>query len=298
MPIDNPYKQKRSDLDITKRIQVAERLQFLVLDEIAAKQKTAKKIVFHGGTSISMLHGSPRWSEDLDFMATPDAVNQLFEDRVAIERSVRLRMSLEMPSASVELKAKGTGNDENHGQVERFMLRWEHPGRIGAVKIKVEFYTCPQERLDAYQSALFTPHRGGHAGRKIQGATLPSIRADKIVAIAQRPMLKHRDIHDLGFISPLIPEGDDIEAALRASMGIYNRTADEILSGLDREILSGMSTDRDGFIENMQRWFDPGVFDDMFRAGHFHKLFDGFCCEINKGRDALIRMSSECGPQW
>ncbi|WP_264772598.1 nucleotidyl transferase AbiEii/AbiGii toxin family protein [Defluviimonas salinarum] len=295
---DKTSRIRRSDLTNDERIAIAESLQLRVLEQIGRLQGEAPGLVFHGGTAISLLHGSPRWSEDLDFMATPEAVSRLFGRAREIGAALQMQSSLTTPGATVGLSVKGSGDPDRTGTVERLNVRWEHPEKLGAIRIKVEFYTCPEERLAAYLAAPRVPAVRGFTSRSpIAGAAPVSIWADKIVALAQRPVLKQRDIHDLGFIAPMVPADADRAAALAASMGIYGRRPDEIRDGLERDFVHDAGTDRAAFDADMARWFSTEDHARMRADGHLDALFGAFRPAFELGRDLVSDMSrdAECG---
>jgi predicted nucleotidyltransferase component of viral defense system len=288
---------KRAPLSNDMKISLSSLLQLRLLEEIGhfvARDETSEQIIFHGGTSLAIVHGSPRWSEDLDFMGSPDAVRKIMSRHRHIEAALQLRMSLEFPGSTVDIKLRQSQNTHQYGNVDRFQIRWEHPDYIGVVKVKAEFYICPPEHVADYKASACHPHSGGVISRSsILAADPASIWADKIVAIAQRPALKHRDIHDLGFLNANYPIGsrDERRAALKTTMGIYGRTAVEIDAGLNRDMIVAGERDLEGFRENMARWFTGPVMLDMEKTGELGMLFDGFLEEIDMGRDLIAEMA-------
>ena len=287
---------RRSELTQDHRIDVAARLQMAAMDAIAKLHGQGPGLVFHGGTSIALMHGSPRWSEDLDFMAAPEAMAGIFDKEGDLARHLQFSSSLSTPGASTILARKKDVIEV--GQVAKLNLRWEHPEFIGAVRIKIEFYITPQERLSSYAATpRICSFAGRQSGRKISGADIASIWADKIVAIAQRPALKHRDIHDLGYIAPLLDGSEDLDAALRASMGIYGRNALEISEGLARPLVTTAIPDRKAFHSDMERWFFGEEFQRQRQAGHYDRLHEAFLLQFEAGVSRVAALArDELGP--
>lgn len=296
-------KPDRTHLGHDQRIGVSRSLQLRLLEEIgrqAAKLEFFDELVFHGGTSLSLLHGSPRWSEDLDFMGTPQAIAALMGRRRQIEAALQLRASLEMPGAVVAVTEKRRNSMPEVGDVDKLMVRWEHPGVLGVVKVKAEFYATPAARLKAYEAVEQRPLKATSSLMQgIRAATPLAIWADKIIAMAQRPMLKNRDIHDLGYLHDLLDAAQDRRAPLQATMGIYGRSADEIRDGLEREfILAGIKSPA-AFLDEMARWFTEAEMRDIQNSGSMERLYEGFKEEFAIGRglvDDLVAADAVCKP--
>lgn len=267
---------KRSPVTTDDRIEIAARLQIDALDLISKANPTFQDMVFHGGTSIAFSQGSPRWSEDLDFMATPEAVQKLFAREATMGAVLQLKNSIADPEGIVSLKVK-KGGDGQLGEVSRIDLRWEHPSFIGSVKIKVEFYTCSEAALSNYEARSMMPNWHGYQTRgAIRIATPESVWADKVVALALRPNLKFRDVHDLGFISPRLDPDFDRERFLNASMGIYAKAPEDVLAGLERAKVVDHLHDRDAFFHDMGRWFSKDLLSKLHKSGELadqHRLF-------------------------
>lgn len=62
--LDNLIKE----LGISKDQILREEAEMLILDTLS-KDKLAAKLIFYGGTALRLAYGSPRFSEDLDFLA-------------------------------------------------------------------------------------------------------------------------------------------------------------------------------------------------------------------------------------
>lgn len=295
MSFDASRKFKRSELTLEDRIRSASRLQLDALELVSRTHGSKAGLVFHGGTSIAFGHGSPRWSEDLDFMATPEAIAGIFARSDHIAEHLQLRSSLFTPGARIDVARKKGGG--SIGEVAKLNLRWEHPEMIGAIRIKVEFYACPEERLLPYEHH---PTRIGWRGRTLRepvaAATLESVWADKILAMALRPALKHRDIHDLGLIAPRLRPDFPREDYLRASMGIYDKRPEEVAEGLSRSLVTDHLADSASFLADMERWFAPAAFSEMAKTGVLDRAHRNFLEEFDRARDILEGMTCSESP--
>ncbi len=227
-------------------------------------------------------------------MGTPGAVDRILNRQAHIEAALRLRMSLEFPGSDVSLKVKSSTSSDRFGKVDRFQIRWEHPDFIGVVKVKSEFYICPPSYLEDYRACAYHPVSQGAVSRsRIMSAEPVSIWADKIVAVAQRPALNHRDIHDLGYLRNHFDLGDTAtrKEALRSTIGIYGRTAEEIDAGLSRDLVLAGQEDFSGFRENMAQWFAEPVMLEMEKDGRLTSLFEGFREEISYGQSLITELA-------
>lgn len=274
-------KFKRVEMSHDEKISRAAQLQIFTLDRIAGLTQ-GRDVVFHGGTSIAMMHSSPRWSEDLDFMAAPGAIAGLFGQLERFQRAIELDCSIEMPGSTIGMRIKGPEKGEI-GKVSRIDLRWEHPMTFGVIKIKLEFYGCEAEALERYKSTPRLARLEGHAARNpIPSADIDSIWGDKVLAMAQRPTLKHRDQHDLGFIADKLGDDADLAAALAASRDIYRLDNTSIVSGLARDVVRRAIDDRASFDMDMQRWFGRDEFSRMTREGYLDQVFSEFHAQFVK----------------
>ena len=301
MEIDRGFlKSRRVNLDNDERIRLARMLQLRMLGEVGKVCRLRPDgIVFHGGTNICTTYGSARWSEDLDFMALPETVEQVFAARAAMEKGIRLWTSLARPGSQVELQGRTAGQDPDPGQVERLQIRWENPDRIGAIRIKVEFFVARPEALSPYRRSVITPRiLSQTAGVGLPCADPVAVWADKIVAMALRPVLKHRDIHDLGYMRKHMRYDlfsvEERLAALRVSAGIYGRNMPEILEGLSRREISEGIRDLASFTADMRRWFPAEVFANMREIGMIERLHADFLEEFGIGH-RLVREAARPG---
>jgi hypothetical protein len=300
-PTDDPKARlRKTPLGHDDKISISRALQVMTLEEIArAARPGAGELAFHGGTAIALTRGSPRWSEDLDFMASPELVSRLAGKRLVVERGLQLRISVMTPGAKVEVQDRTgmEGRPAVAGDVDRWLIRWEDPSRHGVVKIKAEFYVCPEARIARYDTEPVAPMAPeARSALALPSATPLAFWADKIVAIANRPAVKYRDVHDLGFLAPLLarlnPSEADRAEALAASMGAYDRTPAQILEGLDRELVTEGLADDAAWREDMRRWFAEAAYGEIAASGALEGLRRGFLEEFATGRRLVTAMAA------
>lgn len=178
-----------SDLRQTLHVAVLEAL-------VASRRWEPGDLVFQGGTSLHLVHGSPRFSEDLDFLVKStldlDAIGESIQARLGksswIPRDARLTVT----------KAKDGHNPH------AFDVTIGGPAIIGSVRVKVELWQTPAHALKPL-TVVVKPVRlitGPAAGAQafVPAAAPNEIYADKVFAVAARPYLKPRDVFDLHWL--------------------------------------------------------------------------------------------------
>lgn len=165
------------------------------------------QLVFHGGTNLHLSWGSPRVSEDLDFLLTRSAAPELDGVMQEIKGRLesRIRQAREDDGLSVELrcKTKDAGDRMHHYQ---FVI--SSPYYLGVSRIKTEFWSVTESYLAGIdRSSLTLPYReslresfSAQIQSDLSVATLKSAFADKISALVLRRAVKWRDIFDLWWI--------------------------------------------------------------------------------------------------
>ncbi len=163
---------------------------------IASRRWQPGELVFQGGTSLHLAHGSPRFSEDLDFLVD-DAL-----DLGTLGRSVQARL------VGTPWLPKGTSLEVTKAKDDRnphsFVVVVGGPNVIGAVRVRVELWRTNKESMLPLRVGV-TPVRlagGPAAGAQafVPTADLHEIFVDKVFAVGARPYLKSRDLFDLHWI--------------------------------------------------------------------------------------------------
>jgi predicted nucleotidyltransferase component of viral defense system len=172
-----------------KKNLLREYLQYKILEAIF-ESPLAGKLIFMGGTCIHMVHGSPRFSEDLDF------------DNPGIDRrdfkvlSQRVKRALELQGYIVELK-------NTYQDAFRAYLRFPgllHAGGISGhqdEKLLIQIDTEPQEAQ--YSSEKFILNKFDVFSR-INIVPADILLAQKIYCIFNRSRPMGRDFFDVVFL--------------------------------------------------------------------------------------------------
>ena len=188
----------KRQLTATEAFDLRQALHVATLDALMASRRWEPgDLVFQGGTSLHLAHGSPRFSEDLDFL-------------------VNATLKLESISAAIKTRLEGThwfpadtnltvSKSKDGRNPHAFVVTIGGPDVIGAVRVKVELWQTNKATLSAIKAVVAPVKlaRGPAAGMQafVPTADLPEIYADKVFALAARPYLKPRDVFDLHWLS-------------------------------------------------------------------------------------------------
>ncbi|NLB65840.1 MAG: nucleotidyl transferase AbiEii/AbiGii toxin family protein [Lentisphaerae bacterium] len=198
---------------LEQELALGEILQTFVLAALSRAGFFAEAM-FHGGTCLRIIHGLPRFSEDLDFLLKrPDPVFRWAPYLDAVRRDcemdgIRLEMSDPPPGDSAVRKA--WLKTDSTGAVMEFKLPYSRMAGK-KIRIKLEVDTRPPEG-----SGFETHYLSFPATVPVTVQDLPSAFATKSHALLCRPYVKGRDWYDfLWFASRRIrPRWDVLAHAL------------------------------------------------------------------------------------
>lgn len=225
--------QAKIELSPQSQMQLTEFFQLLCLSAICAARRWEKgELTFQGGTSLRLTYGSPRFSEDLDFLAAPDISYVGLMNSVV--RDMDRRIQLRIPDARVTIGGRGlkegvetsSGGIEDQNNPRIFTISIMAPQWARSIKIKAEFWLTPRELMANYDSEMIPASIRSKPAPPppldlnmqspgdqiisqiapmpqrtlIETATVEELLTDKLHAIACRQRLKHRDIYDLWFL--------------------------------------------------------------------------------------------------
>ena len=194
-------------------------------------------IAFHGGTNLRLSWGSPRFSEDLDFIVSKSFAERISAAMSKMEARMREVIAAHDPDFRIEIRNK-TKNPDRMLIHHVVMTR---DGVIGRAMVKAEFWQVEAGYLESYDSkpvvqkpALSKPDASLVVlSMPIPAATLHAALVDKVVALGLRAHLKWRDLFDLWWLDAQI--GTDVDAHVEAVM--HHASGYEEVSlkdGLDR----------------------------------------------------------------
>lgn len=211
--MSQPTGKKRS-LRPDEQVKLREALQASTVASLMDSRRWEPgDLAFQGGTCLHLAYGSPRFSEDLDFMIR----GGLSVDSMAHEVTRRLRLPTDM-AADLSVSVTGVKADRNP---RSFFVTLGGENVIGSVKVKIELWETPQLALDSLQLVVKTINTDSGLQAFVPSLTLEEIMADKVYAIGARPHLKPRDVFDLWWLRNHEPSVKLDSARLLSRLDIY-----------------------------------------------------------------------------
>jgi hypothetical protein len=263
---------------------VASLAHFLTLNALSQSADFHRHaLTFQGGTSLALAWASPRFSEDLDFIAGGVGPQQLSEAMHLVAREVQRAIAPFYPGAQVDLADK-SGNGK---QLAMFQVGVTLPGVVGKVKVKTEFWQVTSDKADHYQRVHRSLAPAGGATlyttvRPIfQVATPKQIFFDKLNAIAHRGRLKPRDVFDVWFLTTQLrqgagegPEAFDAAAvfadvpefleSMDNTAALYNQTGAEAIPGLQGFVDMPLAEVMKSMESGLRPWIAPAMWNSMW----------------------------------
>ncbi|MFO7867098.1 MAG: nucleotidyl transferase AbiEii/AbiGii toxin family protein [Candidatus Aminicenantes bacterium] len=183
---------------------VGEVLHLVVL-EVLFSLPESQIICFQGGTSLHLLYGGYRYSEDLGFAGeeinAPSVKKLMDKSKFNIEKNIiqflgRGRFRWKYPA------------DPGRKKVFVYGLNFQPQEMRRVFRVKMEFGGYPVYRVKVIpvKSDFDIMHRRP----LVNGLTPDELMAEKVTAVAGRPYLKERDIFDLWFMSEVLDQKMDI----------------------------------------------------------------------------------------
>ena len=243
----------KQTLNGARAFELKQALHIAVLEALMASRRWEPgQLVFQGGTSLHLAHGSPRFSEDLYFLV--DSALDL--QNVAANMQARLQGVNWLP-AGTELTVSKAKDDHNP---HAFTVSVSGKNVIGSVKVKVELWQTASEAMKGLQIAVAPIQiaTGPASGLRthVPTAELSEIYADKVFAVVARKVLKPRDVFDLHWLAKSAKLSDLTSGQMNARFLTYpNMTRSEWLSKASARIqeLSGEQA-HEAITNDLKRW--------------------------------------------
>jgi predicted nucleotidyltransferase component of viral defense system len=259
----------KRDLSPAESLEAALALQVRILDALLSSRAWRRdEIAFQGGTSLKLAHGSVRFSEDLDLLLAEemaDNVTQIAESALA---RVRESMAIDAPEDSITLRV-----GRRRGNTSPFTFVRASERFRNSIRVKVEFQLVPKALLESYQKELVAfalpPQLRSGVKAMLPAATLDSIYADKLLAIAGRAYLKPRDFFDVwwlrtqqGVKGP--SEQESLVDRIATAAAMYGKTPKNVLAELEKFLRSREVGEIAGILaRDLPRWL-PEVLVSQF----------------------------------
>lgn len=227
-------------------------LQVATLEALMASRRWEPgDLVFQGGTSLHLAHGSPRYSEDLDFLVNASLNLQSLAKSVA----ARLEGASWLVPEGAELtvsKAKDARNPHT------FVVAVGGPDLIGAVRVRVELWRVKESALSAVRTTV-SPVRllqGAASGLQtfVPTAELPEIYVDKVFALGARPYLKARDVFDLHWLAIHGVSGVCAPESLLARLATYPNETPATWLAKARARRKDLESSTEVVAKDLKRW--------------------------------------------
>lgn len=210
-----------------------EYLQYLILSRIF-NHPLSRKLSFLGGTNLRIVHGLPRFSEDIDF----DNKDLTEEDFIDLSKHVEKKLSQE----GFDVETKVVSHEAFHCSIKFPDLLYQQ----GLTAHKQEKILIQVDTFDQgvyYQPEIFILNKFGFFDQ-ILVTPKSVILSQKLWTITQRPRLKGRDFFDIMFLLQTVkPDGAFLEAKFGTSQ--IKKVKESILEHLS-------DTDYDSLIKDIK----------------------------------------------
>ena len=242
---------KKTPLTAAQQFELRQALHVATLDALLASRRWQPgELVFQGGTSLHLAHGSPRFSEDLDFLV--HSTLDLTGISAAIE--ARLAGTPWLPTGTKLTVSKAKDAHNPHA----FVVAVGGPKVIGAVRVKVKLWQTTKESMASLGVSVHPVRLASGLGAGAQAfvptADLSEIFADKVFAVGARPYMKPRDLFDLRWILQRKPGGVVTQGELETRLDMYpNETPTSWLKKAE-DRLDSLPKSVPAVKSDLQRW--------------------------------------------
>tara|TARA_R110002110_G_scaffold383245_2_gene594572 strand:- start:3806 stop:4699 length:894 start_codon:yes stop_codon:yes gene_type:complete len=234
------------------------------------KEKILDTLTFQGGTSLRLCYGSPRFSEDLDFVGDRDfSSKKLIDIKQCIEDYIGNRYGLDVDVKEPhEITASLKHADI---KVEKWQVRiTTSPERrdMPKQKIKIEIANVPAySRVPQALKKNYEFLPDGYEDMLVLVESLDEVMADKIVSfVACQRYVRHRDIWDLRWLKQqgAVLNIDYVSSKIKDYK--VNRYQETVIKMIDRlpDIINGKP-----FIDEISRFIPMNIQERTLKKPHF-----------------------------
>ncbi len=214
---------------------------------LASRRWRHDELVFHGGTALRLVHNSPRFSEDLDFMVS----SGLKLEGIGKNIKERILMGGRLPP-DIKISIEKLKDEQ---RMFSFYVSATSERVVGKVLVKVEMWKTERNLLSEIQAVISS---AGVSNSFVPASDLNEIMADKVFAQGGREYLKARDIFDIYWmmangVSPIVAPKDIVRR-----FGIYD------VGGVDKWLakaagrLASIDANAEMIAKDLRRWL-PSV---------------------------------------
>ena len=215
------------------------------------------RVVFQGGTSLRLCHGSPRYSEDLDFVGGDAFTGS--DMRGLGDILVRALSSVD-PDIEVRVREP----DDDGSMVSRWRIRIRVAGQRRALPsqvIKLEVAAVPSYEPVAGLVNVNYPQLSGLFDQiPVMVESLDEILADKMVSYVCSDHPRYRDLWDMNWLLAKGVDGNAVWDMANRKASDYNESA-EWGELQDKAASIGTVMKSDEFSNEMRRFLEPRAYE-------------------------------------
>lgn len=168
-------------------------MHYEILESLFNIGDIQRTLVFQGGTALRLCYNNDRYSEDLDFVVHKEQTfdkDFMFYFKVMFEQKIIQKYNL---------KAEISEPKKDDSIVQRWSAKVYLPSNHKKSKINIEIVNVPSHS-NHFQAINNNYQELMNKRIFVQVETLEEILADKILALAQRPYIKYRDLWDIEWL--------------------------------------------------------------------------------------------------
>lgn len=180
---------------------------------MASRRWQPGDLAFQGGTCLQLVHGSARFSEDLDFMIR----GGLSLGGLSKEVLAGLRLPADIAK---DLTVSVTSAKDKHNP-HAFVVSLGGARVIGSAKVKIELWETDQAALADIKLRVKQIRTATGVQSFVPALTLNEILADKVYAVGARDRIKPRDVYDLWWIKDIEPGIELDQKSLLNRLDVY-----------------------------------------------------------------------------
>lgn len=275
----------------TELFELRQALHVATLDALMASRRWEPgDLVFQGGTSLHLAHGSPRFSEDLDFLVR----SSLKLASLASAMQARLDSLGWLPPDLHLTVGRAKGDRNPHA----FVVTAAGPSVIGSVRVKVELWQATDAAVTGIKTTVSPVRlaRGIAAGTStyLPVADREEIYADKVFALAARPYLKPRDVFDLHWLQSGPGAALQVTANdMRLRLATYPNTSPDEWIGKAIERRQALQGAANTVATDLKRWL-PTTW--PLDAVAVQRMIDVSTAALEQGIEAMRKILAEIHP--
>lgn len=231
-----------------------------------------KRHVFQGGTALRLFYGSPRYSEDLDFVLSRDAGGPPEVVLAGLEEFIGFAFPF-LDNIRVE-KQKETA------MLQRFAIRVLAAGPRKSLRVNLEIASVPSYENEVLLLTYppFTPATRVETAREIL--------ADKLVALSLRKYLKGRDLWDIYLLVKHRGAAPDPALAQQKALD-YRATGQEFVAGLEAAVQK-VAVEGASVLEREMPRFLPRSVLETSRATGWDEVVETVCRVVALAKEPLL----------